>query len=86
MQVYACPMGMSLEDCNSVSSAEAAIAKGYKLLCRQDPVYGGSGNPHVTASRSYWGVVREMVVVVKDDGGGGEGWCVWCPLTLSLTP
>lgn len=51
MQVYACPTGMSLEDCNSAKSAEEAVAKGYKLLCRQDPVYGGSGNPHVTGSR-----------------------------------
>ena len=31
-------------------------------------------------------MVREMGVGVKDDGGGGEEWCVWCPLTLSLTP
>ena len=51
MSVYACPMGMSLDACGNATSAEEAEARGYKLLCKQEPVYGGSGNPHVAGTR-----------------------------------
>ena len=51
MSVYTCPMGMSLDECAKPTTAAEALAKGYKLLCREAPVYGGSGNPHVAGSR-----------------------------------
>ena len=51
MSVYRCPMGMSLDECGKPTTAEEAVAKGYELLCRQAPVYGGSGNPHVADTR-----------------------------------
>ena len=44
-------MGMSLDACGNATSAEEAEARGYKLLCKQEPVYGGSGNPHVAGTR-----------------------------------
>ena len=44
-------MGMSLDECGKPTTAEEAVAKGYELLCRQAPVYGGSGNPHVADTR-----------------------------------
>lgn len=51
MSVWACPHGTSLESCASATSAQDAQAKGYELLCREDPVYGGSGNSHVAGTR-----------------------------------
>lgn len=51
MSVWACPMGMSLEDCGNATSAREAEARGYKLLCQEDPVYGGSGDSHVAGTR-----------------------------------
>ena len=35
----------------NATSAHEARARGYKLLCREDPVYGGSHNPSVAGTR-----------------------------------
>eukprot|EP01052_Picozoa_sp_SAG31_P037906 SAG31_NODE_4971_length_2826_cov_5.968464_2_plen_84_part_00 len=51
MAVYACPVGMPLAECGNATTAEEAESRGYKLLCEQKPVYGGSGNSHVSGSR-----------------------------------
>jgi len=36
MEVWSCPKGTPIQDCNTSNG---------KLLCREEPVYGGSGNP-----------------------------------------
>lgn len=51
MSVYACPAGMALDECNNATSAEEAEAKGYKLLCRQEPIYGGTHSPALNGTR-----------------------------------
>jgi hypothetical protein len=51
MSVWACPDGTSLNDCANATSADEARARGYKLLCQENPVYGGSDNPLVAGSR-----------------------------------
>ena len=51
MSVYACPMGSSLQDCANATSASDAEARGYKLLCRQEPVYGGSGDKRESGTK-----------------------------------
>jgi hypothetical protein len=43
MSVWACPNGTALTDCANATSAEEAKARGYELLCEENPVYGGSG-------------------------------------------
>jgi hypothetical protein len=43
----ACPNGTALENCTATSSEEA-VAKGYRLICQEEPVYGGSGAPSVS--------------------------------------
>jgi hypothetical protein len=50
MSVYACPTGTALANCTA-GSAEEAVAKGYTLLCRQEPVYGGTSNKVLNGSR-----------------------------------
>lgn len=42
MEVYACAAGTPLPDCNATNG---------KLLCRQQPVYGGSNNPALAGTR-----------------------------------
>ena len=65
MSVFACPKGTTLAECTAGTSEEAA-AKGFKLLCRQEPVYGGTGNPvlngthfdekgYIAIPQCYWG-------------------------------
>jgi len=44
MSVYACPIGTSLQDCANATSVADAEARGYTLLCRQEPVHGGTGD------------------------------------------
>jgi len=65
MSVYACPAGTPLTKCTA-GTADEAVAKGYKLLCRQEPVYGGTQNPvlngshfdetgYIAIPQCYWG-------------------------------
>ena len=35
---------MTTAHCGNATSEEEAESRGYKLLCKQNPVYGGSGN------------------------------------------
>jgi hypothetical protein len=42
MSVYACSKDTKLEDCNTTNG---------KLLCREEPVYGGTGNPKLSGSK-----------------------------------
>lgn len=42
MSVYACAKGTALADCNATVG---------ELLCRQEPVYGGSGDPTLNGTR-----------------------------------
>lgn len=42
MEVYVCPKGTPLPDCNATVG---------KLICRQMPVYGGTGNPALNGTR-----------------------------------
>jgi hypothetical protein len=42
VSVYACPKGTALADCNPSIG---------KLLCRTDPIYGGTGHPTITGTR-----------------------------------
>jgi hypothetical protein len=42
MTVYACDKSTKLEDCNATNG---------KLLCREEPVYGGTGNPALAGTR-----------------------------------
>ena len=51
MSVWACPMSYSLDQCANATTAEEAQARGYKLLCQEDAVYGGSGNPLLAGTR-----------------------------------
>jgi hypothetical protein len=42
MEVYACDKGTPLQSCNATVG---------KLLCREEPVYGGSGAPDISGTR-----------------------------------
>lgn len=42
MEVYACEIGTPLEQCNATVG---------RLLCREEPVYGGSGHPGVAGTK-----------------------------------
>jgi len=42
VSVFACPKGTALADCNPSVG---------KLLCRTDPIYGGTGHPTITGTR-----------------------------------
>merc|ERR1719231_1713312 len=42
MAVYACAKGTALNDCNTTNG---------KLICMQQPVYGGSGDPRINGTR-----------------------------------
>jgi len=65
MSVFSCPKGTPLSKCTA-STSEEAVTKGFKLLCRQEPVYGGTGNPvlngthfdevgYIAIPQCYWG-------------------------------
>mmetsp|Transcript_23795 Transcript_23795/g.62253 ORF Transcript_23795/g.62253 Transcript_23795/m.62253 type:complete len:793 (-) Transcript_23795:139-2517(-) len=51
MSVYACPNGTALDDCAKPTTVAEAEAKGYELLCRQEPAYGGSDNAALNGTR-----------------------------------
>jgi len=51
MSIWACPSGTSLDDCANATSWAEAEAKGYKLICNQKPVYGGSGNKALNGTK-----------------------------------
>ena len=51
MSVWACPTSMPLDHCANATSAEEAVSRGYELICKSDPVYGGSGNAKIAGTR-----------------------------------
>jgi len=42
MSLYTCPRGTILADCNATTG---------ELLCRQEPIYGGTGHPVISGTR-----------------------------------
>jgi len=65
MEVYSCPVGTPIADCSPANG---------KLLCKQYPVYGGSGNPYVNGSR------------FDETGYIAIPQCLWGPAEFGLEP
>ena len=74
MSVYTCSMGMSLDECTKPITTAEALAKGYKLLCREAPVYGGSGNPHVALARALTRPATSRFLTASGEARS-MGWC-----------
>lgn len=51
MSIWACPKGMSTEQCGNATSWAEAEARGYKLICNQEPAYGGAGNKALNGTK-----------------------------------
>ena len=73
MEVYACEKGTVLKDCNASTG---------KLLCRQEPVYGGSGNPKLKESR----FDEPGYIAIPDCFWGSEKFGLEAPPNLKGVP
>ncbi len=65
MSVYACPMGTALGDCNQTVG---------KLICQENMVYGGTGNPALNGTR----FDEPGYIAIPD--------CLWGPAEFGLEP
>lgn len=73
MEVYACEKGTLVKDCNATSG---------KLICKQEPVYGGSGNSKIEKSR----FDEPGYIAIPDCFWGSEEFGLEKPLNLKGVP
>ena len=73
MEVYACEKGTPLAECSASNG---------KLLCREEPIYGGSGNPALHGTK----FDEAGYIAIPDCLWGDAKWGLEAPLNLTGVP